>query len=269
MRCRVSAFAILLLALPAAAQTSPLPSSPSASAVGTSAAPAPPSTAAQEVPTIPPSPPATGPAGPPPTATQEPLPPLTSPTARRHDGFYLRMGIGFGYGQAKSEANVAGIGNIEATFKGSGPAYELLIGGTVGKAIVIGGGFVGQDISSPQVRMSPDVLGLNGNVSANGALGIGVLGPFIDWFPDVNGGAHFGAMLGIGVIGLRDENDDPDTGPGASIWGGYDFWIADQWSLGAEARAAVASAHRHFSDINQDFRDSASTFELLFSALYH
>lgn len=144
-----------------------------------------------------------------------------------------------------------------------------MIGGTVGKGIVIGGGFVGQDISNPNVQTSSDVLGLNGNVAANGALGVGVLGPFIDWFPDVTGGAHIGAMLGIGLIGLQDENNNPDTGPGGSLWAGYDFWIADQWSLGAEARAGVASARRHFSDINQDLRDSASTFELVFTALYH
>lgn len=179
------------------------------------------------------------------------------------------MGIGLGYGQAKSKGTITGVGDIETTFKGLGPAYELLIGGTVGPAIVIGGGFVGQDISDPQVRMTPDVLGLSGNVNSNGALGIVVVGPFIDWFPDVNGGAHFGGMIGIGGIGLKNDRNDVDTGLGGSLWGGYDFWIADQWSLGAEARAAFASADRHFSDTNLDLRDSASTFELLFTALYH
>ena len=50
----------------------------------------------------------------------------------------------------------------------------------------------------------------------------------------------------------------------------YDFWIADQWSLGAEARAMVISGNRQFFDsLIGTIEDRGSSFELLFTVLYH
>jgi hypothetical protein len=180
------------------------------------------------------------------------------------------MGIGTGYGQAKTTGSVLGT-DVTAHYSGIGPAFELLIGGTPGAGFVVGGGFIGQDIWDPAITIDSNDPTIPSNLNVNGALGVGAIGPFIDWFPDDTGGAHVGAMLGIGIIGL--END---RSFGGSAWTGYDFWIANQWSFGVEGRAAFASGKRDidmlltssgFSTVH--FEDSASSFELLFTALLH
>jgi len=167
---------------------------------------------------------------------------------------------------------------VKATYTGAGPAYELLIGGTIAKGFVLGGGFVGQDITNPSVAL--DMSGpvtASEQLTAQGSLGVGALGPFVDWFPDDTGGFHAGAMVGFGIIGLGGgSGGSRDSGLGGSLWAGYDFWISDQWSLGAEGRAAAASGKRTFgyydtslNPTDSNFNDSGATYELLFTALYH
>jgi hypothetical protein len=148
-----------------------------------------------------------------------------------------------------------------------------MLGGTLGDSgVVIGGGFVGQAISDPSSSGNAVVTDSSGNVvfadsSGSGAAMVAV-GPFVDWFPDNRGGAHLGAMLGFGAVAMpTDGSDSSDAGIGVSAWAGYDFWIANQWSLGAEARAAYATSKRHFLD--GDIEDKATSLELLFTALYH
>lgn len=209
-----------------------------------------------------------------------PPPPADDGTWRNHDGFYLRMGIGAGYGRVKStgefQTGLEGAStDMEIVYSGAGPAYELLIGGTPGGGVVVGGGFVGQDISDPKVEVDGEELDAD-LFDDDDALGMVLLGPFVDWFPDPRGGAHVGAMIGVAAIGLSDGGDEDDnessTGWGGSLWGGYDFWVANQWSLGAEGRVAYLSTHRDFggsSAVNAEADDRGLTFEVLFTALYH
>ncbi len=179
-----------------------------------------------------------------------------------HDGFYLRMGLGVAQGHATTETSDPY--PLKATFNGLGPAYELLIGGTLGSGVVLGGGFVAQDIVDPSIEVDPDVVG---NTQSSDALGISVAGPFIDWFFDEKGGFHAGALIGFGSIGLKDDSDNSSTGIGGSLWVGYDFWIAEQWSLGVEGRGLAVSSSRDIADATYD--DRARGFQLLFTALYH
>jgi hypothetical protein len=197
--------------------------------------------------------------------------------ARRHDGFYFRMGIGTGYGRAKTSGSIAGT-SLTAHYEGAGPAFEFLFGGTPAKGFVVGGGLVGQDIWDPETTIDSNDPSVPSSLDVNGALGVLALGPFIDWFPDDTGGAHVGAMVGIGGIGLKDRSGNPDFGLGGSLWAGYDFWVADQWSLGGELRAVVARGTRDvdarspgssLSFASSQFEDSAASFELLFTALLH
>ena len=159
---------------------------------------------------------------------------------------------------------------MDTTYVGWGPAYELLIGGTLARGFVLGGGFVGQDIKNPDVTMkSNTVSGATVIVPASGSLGVGALGPFIDWFPNESKGLHFGTMVGLAILGLQNDAGKTSSGIAGSLWGGYDFWISSQWSIGAEARVAGLRAKRDFSDYNGTMNDNAVSIELLFTALYH
>lgn len=199
-------------------------------------------------------------------------------TWRHHDGFYLRLGIGIGFGRVNSTGEFGERGSdalvdFDAQYSGIGAAYELLIGGTPGSGVVVGGGFVGQDISDPKVESGFVGLSNASSASSDGSLGLLLLGPFIDWFPAPKGGFHVGAMLGIATIGLSSSQTDDDLsdGFGGSLWTGYDFWIGEQWSLGSELRAAFLSTHRELDEqlVSGEINDTGSSFELLFTALYH
>jgi hypothetical protein len=176
------------------------------------------------------------------------------------------MGIGTGYGFVKTEGNLSGE-NVSGTFGGAGPAVELLIGGTVSAGFVVGGGVLGQYVWDPDLEPMP-----GSGVGADNPFFIGLVGPFIDWFPVETGGTHFGVMPGLGSSGLQRDN-----ALGASVWGGYDFWISNQWSLGAELRATGMRGKRDivvFRNLstgleNATFEQSAGTVQLLFTALLH
>jgi outer membrane autotransporter protein len=211
---------------------------------------------------------------PPPVVYEPPPPPRAAPdlTVQRHDGFYLRIGIGPAWGKVTSELD--GFGEVRYT--GFGPGYEFLLGGTIG-GLVIGGGFVGQNLSSPDFESD------GGSVNdVDGTIDLNILGPFIDYFPDERGGAHFGLMLGFAGIGYSsNENADLDdddfldddrsvsSGWGASLWAGYGFWVGSQWSIGPELRGVWLSSKRDVAGLDADIDDTGYGVELLFSALHH
>jgi len=107
-----------------------------------------------------------------------------------------------------------------------------------------------------------------------------VLAAFVDWFPDVRGGFHFGAGLGWAVA----VASAPDAsvfdyigggGPALSAHLGYDFWIARQWSLGGMLRWTGASlagedtVNTEGGDVTGSEQDRVSVLALTFTALYH
>ncbi|MFO0564727.1 MAG: autotransporter outer membrane beta-barrel domain-containing protein [Polyangiaceae bacterium] len=207
-------------------------------------------------------PPGYYPEAPPPEPPRSPKPDASE---HNHDGFYLRLGFGTGYGRAVAESKDDTTTAVKATYTGWGPAYELLLGGTLAPGFVLGGGFVGQDVAEPDIEVVTGDASVSG--SASDSLGIAVVGVFVDWFPDPKAGAHVGAMLGPGEIGFTDDNSNSSSGYGASLFGGYDFWVGSQWSLGPEARIVVVAADH--DRLGRQYDDTAFSFELLFSVLYH
>lgn len=217
-------------------------------------------------------PPAYGPGYPPPAYGQPgytqppPPPPRPNRTVRRHDRFYFRFAVGPAYGHVTSSGEESGF-DLEATFEGWGPSYELLLGGTPGGGFVIGGGLLVQSITEPEVNVDVAGNASPSTVAEDEALGIVMLGPFFDWFPDPEAGGHVGAMIGPAAIGLEGDNDEASSGFGLALFGGYDFWVGDQWSLGPQARLTLVSAQRDVLGVQLD--DTAAGFSLLFTALYH
>ena len=187
-------------------------------------------------------------------------------TAYRHDRFYMRFGIGPGYGHVTSAGNDSGI-DIEATFDGWGPSYEMLFGGTPAAGFVVGGGLLLQSISEPDVSIDISGTTSESHVAEDESLGIVVVGPFIDWFPNPEGGGHIGVMAGFAATGLEGDDDEASDGYGAALFGGYDFWVGSQWSIGPEARFTLVSTEREVLGIPID--DTATGFSLLLTALFH
>ena len=177
------------------------------------------------------------------------------------------MGVGPAYGRVVSQGNLSG-STPEITYTGLGVGYELMMGGTLSSGVVLGGGLLAQDIVSPKVETKTSASGPKVAVDpSSDRLGIALAGLFVDWFPIERAGAHVGAMLGLGRVGLQDSKGNTPSGGGASLFGGYDFWVGSQWSLGLEGRALAVRTERDVPAVT--FEDSALGFQLLVSALYH
>ncbi len=187
---------------------------------------------------------------------------------RLHDGFYFRTGLGFGWGQVDAEA-----GEFTASYEGTGVLIDLLLGGTLGNTIVLGGGFLYQDIAQPSGDASSEYYA-DSQQDPDTAIGISTFGPFVDFFFGPHSGGHVGTMVGLGTIGLEDGDEEPSSGWGFALFGGYDFWVSDQWSLGVNGRYMYVKGERKFELEGAavdppPLVDAAHTFGVLFSALYH
>jgi hypothetical protein len=64
--------------------------------------------------------------------------------------------------------------------------------------------------------------------------GFGEIGVLVDYYPKPTDGWHFGAIAAAGLINLTDSGlHDAAAGSFAgTLFGGYDFWIGPEWSLG-------------------------------------
>ncbi|MBI3203366.1 MAG: hypothetical protein HYZ29_17640 [Myxococcales bacterium] len=114
-----------------------------------------------------------------------------------------------------------------------------MVGGTASRGWVTGGGAVGQTV---------------GFFSHGSAWLLVVLGPFLDWYPDEREGLHAGVMLGPAAVPLV-----RGTGVGGAVWGGYDLWVSDQWSMGLVARGIGSTS----------FSDEVIGGQVLLSMVHH
>jgi hypothetical protein len=161
--------------------------------------------------------------------------------------------------------------NGKSKIQGGGGASELSIGGTLGSGLVLCGTLLTQNVVEPELEPEE-----GDNVELGGNLNFILLGPGIHWYPDATGGFHFGATLGIAAAAAKTPDNSVfenlgGGGGGLSLAVGYDFWIADQWSLGGMLRFTGASLHGEASENNIDAEedDTLSAVSLMFTALYH
>jgi hypothetical protein len=176
-------------------------------------------------------------------------PPFTDvdPTVRNHDGFYLRMGLGVGP-------------LVSAQASGLGIPSELAFGGTPAPGLVLAVGNSGVAFPNPEDERGAGQLAFN------------AWGPLVDYYPDPRLGLHV-QVSALFVYGLSSRKDDVEAayGPGwgAMLGGGYEWWIAEQWSLGVVLRAnyyAVTLEGRN-TGLETDVR--AVVPAVLFAATYH
>jgi len=111
---------------------------------------------------------------------------------------------------------------------------------------------------------------------------MGTYGVLFDWFPRVRGGSHVGALLGLGLQRTR-LAFTLSTGPGSSLafaphaetvglgatlLGGYDFWVTQQCSVGVTALVSTMTATPASQDSVGDGLFPLWA-RLLVSVLYH
>lgn len=151
---------------------------------------------------------------------------------RTHDGFYMQLDAGLGY----LGTSVSAGGTTE---KLSGLTFPtaILLGGTVGP-VVIGGGLIMDYAASP----SYSVNGQSAPVQTGVHLYMLSMGVFADIYPNPTGGFHIQPFLGFGSLQLEYNGftSNSATGLALAVGVGYDWWVADEWSIGVMGRLAYA-----------------------------
>jgi hypothetical protein len=142
-----------------------------------------------------------------------------------------------------------------------------MMGGTPARGLVIGGAYI-----FSAAEKAPSYSSKN----ADKGMSFGLVGPFIDFYPNPREGFHVGAALGIAGTVTSDENQDERVsafGGGGSAWVGYEFWIGKQWSLGGvlQATGARVQTPERMEDAPTPERDTlrVGSVALLASMTYH
>jgi hypothetical protein len=152
-----------------------------------------------------------------------PSPCVEPPDAYRHDGFYLRFSMG-----AVDYLSFTGHGpSGHASISGSSDGGLLAIGNTNSAGITVAGAIVVETTRRAFYGSPHDPRGY----ATASVLDLDLL---IDWYPNARRGWHVGGMLGIGALSVTDAYIPDSTGLAfnAGLFGGYDWWIGPQWSLG-------------------------------------
>jgi hypothetical protein len=183
-----------------------------------------------------------------------------------HDGFYLRLSLGVGSLSTSVDHDTSTLADYEAS--GGAFGFDLLIGGTPTPGLAIGGALLGS-------------VGRDGDIDIEGSsaqneeaqLGLAIIGPFIDGFPNPKKGLHFGGTVGFASMTVErgDEMladaDHRGGGFGGAVWAGMGGWVGPDWSLGGLLKLSGAVTRREIEGNAQQGR--ALEISLMFSALYH
>jgi hypothetical protein len=192
-------------------------------------------------------------------------------------GFHLRVSSGLGYFAIRGNGPSG-----EVSLSTVGSSVGIAGGGTIVRGLALAGAlhavqgtgpFHGGPFENAVIQPSP----ANGSAPANAGAEVTLVqfGLLLDWFPNPRLGWHIGAMVapgGVVVTTLADGADmSSSVTPSGSMFGGYDFCVANNVSLGLMLVASgVARAALEDSDRNETgYRVQAISFALQSSFLFY
>jgi hypothetical protein len=186
-----------------------------------------------------------------------------------HDGFYLRIALGYAHLNATGTLTES-TPTEEIKLSGGGAVFEVGIGGTLAPGLVLGGMLLGHGFVEPEV----EVDGQAGAEEANDTtFSVSSFGPFIQYYVDPMSGFYLQGYVGYMSAQSRIESGglqyESREARGFAFGGGlgYDFWVADQWSIGPEFRLLYGSV-RYEGD-GPDEEDTLIIPSLSFAATLH
>ena len=146
------------------------------------------------------------------------------------------MSLGGGRTWGSGTSQVRNYPDSDFTLSSGAFGFDIALGGSPADGVVIGGMFQ-FNLGNPSYSYD---LAAQQNSQKHDQRSLGAIGPFVDWFPDPHGGGHIGALIGsASTIDYYDQNNQRTRSSGfaAGLFGGYDFWIGEQWSAGVLLRA--------------------------------
>ena len=191
----------------------------------------------------------------------EVVPPVPR-TAHVHDGFYARIDMGIG--SLAGDFDDGHISGQDLSARGPNLALDLLLGYSPAPGVALGLGLFTDNVVSAETEA-------DGQAADDRNLQLTIAGLFVDGFPKSRRGWHLGGSLG--GARLRLEADAATGGRidayglGGVIWGGYDAWVADEWSVGGLVRLAGSVTSGDADGVDVTAMTRSITF--MFTALMH
>jgi hypothetical protein len=188
----------------------------------------------------------------PPPVAYAPPPPQT------HKGFFLRLHAGAGYGHMGGTDSFGD----EVAFVGGGGTFGIAAGGTVAPNFVIFGNLFGMFLSDPNYEFN--------GVPQNGTSGtttIGGIGPGAAYFfQPIN--LYISATIAATFFQAQDADGtnvyESDTGYGAQLMVGKEWWISQNWGIGLAGELIQAGGMKDKFD--PTIKWGGTAFSLVFSA---
>lgn len=179
-----------------------------------------------------------------------------STNINNHDGFFLRMLLGFGQTDLKEEMDYGG----DLNMSGVGTEFRVQIGGCVAENLIFYGDLGGVVVITPKIEWAGSSTSID-----NSSLSISEFGGGLTYyFMPQNIYVSFSALLPIATIEFNNIKGESNMGFGFFLSAGKEWWIAEQWGLGA----ALYGSYGSMKD-KGDFADNAIStysFGVAFSA---
>jgi hypothetical protein len=185
---------------------------------------------------------ADAPPPPPPTASTDaaapPKPAEPDSANEWHRGLFIRAALGFG--GLKDNFHFTNVIAFDGTASGGSGAFELSIGGSPKRGLIVGGGIYTETVTHPTITVAGFSAASDIHVGT-----LGMIGPFIEWYPWLDSGFHFGGALCGARITLTDDsgNVQNESPKGGAIVAdvGYEWNLGGAWGLGVMARFTGAT----------------------------
>jgi hypothetical protein len=183
------------------------------------------------------------------------------PPPNVHDGFYLRLHVGFG---STSLEGKDGVGN-QNTFSGAGLSFGVALGGTVAPNLVVFGTFLSSIAEEPTISS-----GQGPSFASDGSAGLFGVGAGVAYYVQPLNLYLSGAIAGLQVdISDANANSVYESKFGFGFQGivGKEWWVSPEWGLGIALEAVVAGGMKDKNDSSLTW--SGHAVNLLFSATYN
>jgi hypothetical protein len=205
-----------------------------------------------------------------------PPPPMHLNRPHVHDGLYLRLGLGIGRLGAHFTTDESADfgGSVDGSVANVSGVFEVAVGGTPAPGLVLGGGLWFDGTG----RHATHDLKVNGTPTQNlrfDGVDLGLVGPFVDYYINPRLGFHVQAALGVAIVTVGRGDDGPHSydqtlgGLGFMLGTGYEWWVADQWSMGAIVRLLYGTVESGRDEYEQWNYKVLAIPEIAFVATYH
>ncbi|HEX3775254.1 MAG TPA: hypothetical protein VHV51_12370 [Polyangiaceae bacterium] len=180
-----------------------------------------------------------------------------------HHGFGARAATGVGALSSNLNGNwekSSGVPEDDGSI-----SLDLFIGSSVRPSFFIGGAMLLETALTDRGAVLSNKLDGRALVTRRS----GIVGPFIDIYPDLESGLHLGGAAGVSVLRFEAEASASSLntfGVGGAFWVGEDFWITPQWALGPMVR--FMSERTWSTDEISSSAGWADSVTLSFSARY-